>query len=113
MLQARFEHVRPVILRAEARPEVMGLPNGVAMVTEPVLMNAHEWRKCREEGFDVEVLPTGGLTRCRLYKLDEDQERGMDELIAMGETWCSEGDNYVKALGRVKSLGRARSALEK
>jgi hypothetical protein len=104
-LQARFEHIRMVVLTVEAHAPVAP----ILMFSDPIPMNAHEWRKAREEGFGVHVLPNGGVTRCRLYRVAD--EGDVDELIAFGEVRCSDNDNYVKALGRVKSLGQARRAL--
>lgn len=99
-LTARFEHIRVVVLTAEAHA-----PHApVLMFSEPMAMNAHEWRKAREEGFGIYVLPNGGMTRCLLYNGDEQ--------VAYADVRCSDSDNYVKALGRIKSLGKATSVLK-
>lgn len=49
---------------------------------------------------DVGVSPFGGATICRI--LDENRV-----VVAVGEAYCSEEDQYVKKIGRDISLGRA------
>ena len=105
---ARYEHLRWVVLKQDA---VLADNQEVPMFSPPILMNAHDWRKQREVGYEVYVLPYGGTTRCRLYE-PATEEGEPDELLAISEVVCSEGDNYVKAMGRVKAHGRAISALK-
>jgi hypothetical protein len=101
LVAAHFEHTRRVVLTAEAHaPHAPFL-----MFSEVMAMNAHEWRKAAEEGFGVHVLPTGGWTTCTLLDTE-------GKPVAVGTVACSQEDNYVKALGRIKSLGYAKSALK-
>jgi hypothetical protein len=97
----RYEHYRLVVLTAEAHA-----PHApVLMFTEPMPMRSHEWRKAREEGFGVEVLPTGGWTNCIILNAE-------GRIVATGHTRCSYDDIYAKATGRIKSLGKALSVLK-
>lgn len=107
-LVARFEHLRRVVIAADAH-----LPGGPAPVyTEPLFMNSHEWALARKEGFEVHVLPEGGTTHCRLYRPSSKPDEP-DELIAIGFARCSLDDHYVKALGRIKALGAANAVWAK
>lgn len=56
-------------------------------------------------GWGERVHPRGGATFVRLI------EGG--EVVAEGEAWCSDKDNYNKRLGRTIAEGRARKRLKK
>jgi hypothetical protein len=103
-LIAKFQHIRLVVLYVEAHA-----PNGpILMYSDPMPMHPHEWRKAREEGFGVEVLPNGGWTACNLF---EEHSDGLKP-VAFGQVQCSNDDNYVKETGRIKSRGKALSDLK-
>lgn len=56
-------------------------------------------------GWGDRVHPRGGATFVKLI------ENG--EVVAEGEAWCSDKDNYNKRLGRTIAEGRARKRLGK
>ena len=105
---ATFEHHRRVILVAEAQPPTTQGP--ILMYSDPLWLRSWEWRKANQEGYGVYVLPEGGMTVCRLYKKATEKDEP-DELLSFSEVRCSNDDAYVKATGRIKSLGAAISAL--
>jgi hypothetical protein len=100
--EARYEHRRWVILTASAAQP--GIQDDVTLYSEPIIMNSYEWTTARKKGFGVHVLPHGGLTICRVYKVAEGEE---DELVIVSKAYCADTDSYVKALGRIKTLGAA------
>lgn len=107
--EARFEHHRRVVVFAEFHPPAECGP--LVGSSDVTWMRSWEWSKTRDAGFGVEVLPNGGVTRCRVYKITEGDTP--NELIATADCICSNDDNYVKALGRTKSLGRTLAVLRK
>ena len=108
-LVARYDHQRWVSVAvnveySEARGEV-------TLASNLILMSRWEVLQARDSGLHAEIFPNGGVTVCRIYERDAVGLPGT--LVAEGEAHCSYTDNYVKALGRIKALGMAISALPK
>ena len=66
---------------------------GYAPLYHPHILRQHKWG----------IAPCGGITECVITAPSGHQY--------VGTAQCRHDDNFVKAVGRIKSLGRAYSAL--